>query len=322
MKLRPLVGSALLITLVAALLFIIHCLPRRSMVVAVIPQTTATDFWESMHAGVDAAAAKGNFKILWNAPQSEADYAQQAELVEKYIHEKVQAIVLAPSHASVLASAVRHAKAEHIPVVIVDSPIDTTPDDYVAYIASNNRLIGQMAADRMAKILNGQGEIAILGVSPTVEGASLREVSFENETMSKYPHIRIVEIQYGLSDPGRSRLITLDLVRNHPKLKGIFASDEFSTLGAASLLKGSVRYSDVKLIGMAQERDMLDQVQTGTIDSLIVQDPYQMGFLAIEAIGSPANGLAPKQVEIPTVLVTRENINTTEVRSLTSHYLK
>src|SRR5713226_5376833 len=94
------------------------CMRRRSGTLAVIPKTTALDYWDNLRAGAQGAAASLGFRIFWNAPPSESDYAQQAMMVEDVIRRKVDGIVLAPSHGSVLASAVRHAKAEDIPLVV------------------------------------------------------------------------------------------------------------------------------------------------------------------------------------------------------------
>lgn len=288
--------------------------------IAVIPKTTATDFWESLHEGVSDGAKGTHFQILWNAPQSEADYAQQSQMVERAIQEKVGGIILAPSHETVLASAVRHAKAEHIPVVIVDSPVAVTSSHYLAYIASNNSRIGEVAAVRMGKKLGGKGQIAIIGVSPTIEDAVMREQAFARTIAARFPQISLVDVQYGLSNSGRSRALTLDLLRDHPALSGIFASDEFATRGAVSALRQSDAQKTVILIGVAQEHDMLDEVRQGFIDSLVIQDPYRMGYLAVKDLISRPNGHSSPMIETGIALATRQNIDSPEIQQLVSHY--
>lgn len=291
---------------------------RKPLVIAVIPKTTATDYWESMHAGILTAAQGRRITILWNAPQSEDNYAEQAQMVEDAINRKVNAIVLAPSHEFVLASAVRHAKAVGIPVVIVDSPIAVPPDHYLAYIGSDDTSIGKIAADRIGSILGGQGEVAIIAVSPTVANSTLRNQAFIAEINKAWPQLKIVDVQYGLSNPRRAQSLTIDLLASHSHLKAIFAVDAFATRGVFAGLMEMHSQQKVRLVGVAQEIDMLDQVRKGNIDALIVQDPYQMGYLAIPALENRANGLRNIQTQV--VLATKQNVDSNAVKSLWSHY--
>ena len=54
------------------------------------------------------------------------------------------------------------AAREHIPVTIFDSGIGT--ENYVSYVATDNRQGGVNAAERLAARLNGKGRVAVLGV--------------------------------------------------------------------------------------------------------------------------------------------------------------
>lgn len=291
---------------------------NRLLTIAVIPKTTATDYWESMHAGVLDAVKGRRINIFWNAPQSEADYEAQAEMVEDAIQQKVDAIILAPSQEFVLASAVRHAKAEGIRVVIVDSPIAVTPEHYLEYIGSDNKRIGELAASRIGSVLNGHGEVAIVGISPTVEISAQRAQAFIAKLTSTWPHIKIVDMQYGLSDPRRSESLTLDILAKHPALKAIFAIDAFATRGVYSGLKESNAEHRVRLVGVAQELDLLNQLRDGNIDALIVQDPYKMGYLAAKALENPT--AHPHNVNTRVALATHNNLDSSAIRSLWSHY--
>jgi ribose transport system substrate-binding protein len=317
---RRLLSILIPLCVVIALLLWSRPWERKEEVIAVIPKTTATDFWESLHQGVIDGAKGSRFKILWNAPQSESDYAKQAQMVEQAIQDKVSGIILAPSHESVLASAVRHAYAEHIPIVIVDSPVAVTHDHLRSYIASDDNRIGELAALRMGSVV-GNGEIGIIGASPTVEDSIARERAFSRAIAARFPAISIVDIQYGLSNSDRSRTLTLDLLRDHPDLKGVFTSDEFATRGAASALRQQPRNRPVILVGVAQERDMISQVQDGSIDALVVQDPYRMGYLAMRALVDPSVAeLSHGGTNADIALLTRQNANSPEMRQLFSHY--
>ena len=299
--------------------FTAACSRKRSGTVAVVPKTTAIDYWENLHAGAETAAGTRHLHVVWNAPQSETNYAHQALMVEDFVRQRVDGIVLAPSHGSVLASAVRHAKSEAIPLVVVDSPVTTEPAEYAAYIGSEPERMGNLAADRIGEVLDGRGEIAIIGVSPTVEAAVQRERAFTTSIAARYPNIRILEAQYGLSDHVRSREICSDMLAARPNLNAIFASDPFAVRGAFIALRNRSN-RQARLIGVAQEQDLLGYVEHGLIDSLVVQDPYSMGRLAVDILGDLLRGeyRGPTRIETKVAIATRANLGTPAIRELVS----
>src|SRR5919202_2195037 len=131
-------------------------------VIAVIPKGVSHFFWQSVHAGAEAAGKESNVEIAWNGPAQETDYTGQINIVEDAINRRVDGIVLAPSHRDALVPVVERAQREGIPVTIFDSGIGT--DAYVSYVATDNRQGGAVAADRLAERLSGKGKVAILGV--------------------------------------------------------------------------------------------------------------------------------------------------------------
>lgn len=270
-----------------------------------------------MHAGAAGAASRLGLRIFWNGPQSETNFAQQALMLEDVIQQHVDGIVLAPSHESVLASGVRHARAEGIPVVVVDSPVAVDPGEIVAYIGSDPERIGTLAAIRIGAVLDGKGDMAIVGVSPTVEAAVRRERAVTSVIGAKFPGIRIVEVRYGLSDHARSHEIVSEMLATRPHLAALFASDQFAVRGALIAIR-AVGSRPFKLIGVAQERDLLDYVRQGSIDSLVVQDPYSMGRSAVEILGNALRGSysGPARIQTRVAMATRENLTDTTIQEL------
>jgi len=295
------------------------CIRRRSGKLAVIPKTTAINYWEDMHVGAVAAASRLGLRVIWTAPQTETNFAQQASILEDVIRQRVDGIVLAPSHGSVLASGVRHARAENIPLVIVDSPVTVDRSEFLAYIGSDPERMGTLAAMRMGEILGGTGEIAILGVSPTLEASVQREQAFAAVIAAKFPGIRIVEVQYGLSDLARSRGIVADILTARPGLAAVFASDYFAVRGASAAIR-DFKPRGARLIGVAQEFDLLDYIRRGFVDSLVIQDPYSMGKSAVEILGAALQGgyRGPARIQTRVALATRENLAGATIAELLS----
>src|SRR5437660_12926671 len=106
--------TVLLLILVAACLLVTTCGRRGGgkRVIAVIPKGVSHFFWQSVHAGAEAAGKESNVEIAWNGPAQETDYAGQINIVEDAINRRVDGIVLAPTHRDARVPIVERAQRE------------------------------------------------------------------------------------------------------------------------------------------------------------------------------------------------------------------
>src|SRR5688500_14403740 len=117
--------------------------PRTKRQVAVIPKGTTHEFWKPVHAGAVKASQQYNVDIIWKGPLREDEREEQIKVVEDFINKKVSGIVLAPLDDRALVPVVERAVAEGIPVVIIDS--DLQSDKSACFCATDNFKGGQMA---------------------------------------------------------------------------------------------------------------------------------------------------------------------------------
>jgi ribose transport system substrate-binding protein len=287
--------------------------------IGVVPKGSAHIFWQSVHAGAVKASREYNVDIQWNGPPQETDFNQQIQIVDSMINRGVSAIVLAPIDKKSMVGVVERSVAAKIPVVIFDSGIDT--DKFTSQVATDNYHAGELGADRIAKLLDGEGKIAMVMVQPGAASTMAREQGFKDRIAKVYPQIRIVDERYGWADFSKSLAVSENILTAHPDVEAIFASNESSTVGAAQALKG--RKSQCKLVGFDSSPQLLEDLKSGLIDSLVIQDPFKMGYestkAAIEHLdGKPVqkiNNIAPKLVELA-------NLNTPEIQEQLNPDLK
>ena len=309
---------AALLAIIAACLLVPACQRRGAggkRVIAVIPKGVSHFFWQSVHAGAEAAAKESNVEIAWNGPAQETDYAGQINIVEDAINRRVDGIVLAPTHRDALVPVVERAQREGIPVTIFDSGIGT--ENYVSYVATDNRQGGSVAADRLASKLGGKGRVAILGVKAGSVSTDEREQGFQETVKQKYPGIEIVAFQYGESDRARSLDRATDILTAHPDLDGFFASNESSTVGAVQAIKQKSLAGKIVLVGFDSSPNLIEDLKAGAIDSLVLQNPFKMGYEAVKGMVAKLNGQAPpRKVDTGVKLLTKENLDTPEMQQL------
>jgi ribose transport system substrate-binding protein len=285
--------------------------------IAVIPKGVSHSFWLSIKAGAEAAGKDFNAQIIWKGAASETDYAGQVSIVEDMITQRVDGICLAPSHGDSLVPIVERAQREGIPVTIIDSGINW--QGYVSYVSTDNRKGGEVAAQRLGEKLGGKGKVAVLGVKKGSVSTDEREEGFISEIKAKFPGIQIVQpIFYGEASATRSLAVTEDVLNAHPDLTGLFASNESSTVGAVRAVRQRNLANKVLLVGFDYTADLGRNVREGAIDSLVLQDPFKMGYEGVKTLTDKLAGKpVERRIDTGVRLLTKENMDTPEMQRLT-----
>jgi len=303
--------TALPVTVFLLLVALLACHRDTRKRIAVIPKGQAHLFWQSIHAGAVSAAREAGVEIIWDGPPLETDFSGQMQIVQAMITQHVDAICLAPTDKTALISVVERANREGIPVVILDSPVDT--QNFVAQVATDNYEAGAMAAQRMGKILNGKGKVAEVAVEPGSASTMAREQGFEDAIKKDFPGIQIVDKRYGWSDRAKSLAVAENMLTAHDDLNAMFASNESSSVGAAQAIKG--RNAKVKMVGFDWSPGLLADLKSGVIDALVVQDPFRMGHDAVVAAVEKLKGATPPRIQnLPPRVITRENVDDPDVQ--------
>ncbi len=305
------IAIALSIVLLAAT----NCRSSRHPTIAVIPRTTALVLWEAEHAGAESSAKKAGFTIYWNAPTSEDDVDRQIAIIKQAIDRGAQGLVLAPDQALALMVPVRDVVARGIPTVVISSPLAIPPGGKLSYILNDEDETGRLAAERIGSILHGEGSVAILGIDPDVTGIVLRTHAFEANLAAKYPKIKIVDERAGGFNISEAQEVTEDVLTRNPQVDAILALNSSATRGAFIALENRHQLGKIKLV--ACEQELIPPLLTGEIDSIIVENTYEMGYRAIQLIAAERRGEpVPAEIKLSPKLVTRENLNTPEVQRM------
>ena len=295
------------LTLLGVLLGIpVACGHKPPPTIVVITPTGGLEFWEAFDHAVRAGAVGLRTELA--APQSVTDYTEQAQMVENAIARHVQGIIVSPAHQLVLTSVLQKAVNAKIPVVIVGTPIALQAKDFAAFIGWNEAEAGRLAARKFVALLGGKGEVGVIGVSPTVEDSSLIEKAFADE-IARAPRVKLVSVKYGLSDWARGHQAVLDLLAEHPEVKGIFTTDEFSTHAAAYAFDRRSRKRPL-LIGVSDELNEIEGLRVGRTDALIVSDPRELGTRAMQAMRAALAGsdASSYSTQLPVILVDRQTM--------------
>ena len=276
--------------------------------ILVSPKGTDSPYWLVVKAGAEAAAEEFGANIVWQGPQKETDIAKQVSVIENYIIQNVDAIVMAATDAHALVPPLKRAKDNNIPVITIDSGV---ADESIAtaHVATDNVSAAEKAADILATLIGEEGEV---GVIPFVAGAATsmaREDGFK-QGLKKYPGMELVATQYSQADIATAMQVTENMLTANPNIKGIFAANLPGGVGAGRALKSRGLEDDVVLVSFDGGDTLINQLKEGSVDALVVQRPYQMGYLGVQYAIKAINGEdVPGFLDTGSIVALRDNIN-------------
>jgi ribose transport system substrate-binding protein len=290
------------------------CRDAPKKVVGVVPKGANHIFWQTVHAGAIKAANEEDLRVEWNAPTLEIDSSRQIAIIESMVNRQLAGIALAPVDRKALVGVVERAAAAGIPVAIFDSDIDT--DKRITYIATDNREGGRKAARLLGELLLGEGEVAVISFMPGSAATMEREEGFRDELRKSFPGMKVVQTAYGMADRAKARAATENIMSAHPNLRGLFADNESSSAGAALAIKARGD-AKVRMVAFDSNDQLVSDLQDRSIDGLVIQKPFQMGYASVKAIGRKLRGdPVVSRVDLPAVLVRRGDLEKPDVIQL------
>ena len=281
--------------------------------IAVIPKGTTHEYWKSIHAGALKAqqelAAKGTqINVLWKGTEREDDRNGQVNVVETFITQKVNAIVLAPLDKQALTIPVHDAAGHKIPVVVIDSSLNGT--DWVSFDATDNEKGGELGGEQLAKVLGGKGRVLLLPYAQGSASTEARETGFLT-AIKKYPGITLLSTnQYGgpTTDTAYKTSENL-LARYGSQTDGVFASNESNTRGMRLALKDKGLLGKVKFVGFDASPDLVLALGAHELQGLVVQNPFKMGYTGVMTAVDAAQGkTVAKTIDTGVALVTPDTL--------------
>ena len=283
--------------------------------IAVIPKSGAQQYWKAIHAGAVKAQREllpegTNIKLLWRVPSQEGDREAQIKEVEAAEKQHVSGIVLAPIDSKALVHPVETAIDADIHVVAIDSSLESNA--ILSFVATNEYESGKKAAVALGESLSGKGNVMMLRYLERCASTEARELGFLDGLREHYPEIKVVssDVHSGITRDLASNASVNLVKRFGEEIQGVFTSAGTTTAAMNSALKEADLAKKVKHIGCDAGVELLTALREGTIHALVVQDPFQIGYLAVKTLTHHlmGKGHVDKKIDTPAHLVTRENL--------------
>lgn len=298
-----------------------NCRTHRPPLIVGVPQVTAEEMWEGMHAGLLKAVTESHFSRYWNGPTHSDDVERQIAIIDRQLSHSPAGLAVAPDNASSLISIVSKARQEGIPVVLMESELAIPMGAGVAIVETDNALAGRMAADEIGSSLSGRGSVAVVGVNPFVTSNLSRADAFEREIKSRYPAIRLVAKSFSGSSIAETEEGIEQVLDRNPDLNAILACGVSSTRAAHAILARRNQVHEIVLVGFDQDRDLENLVRRGELNAIVAQDTYRIGYLSGRTLVDMRDGksVAERTLVAPW-LFTKNNIDSPDAQRILVTY--
>lgn len=285
--------------------------------IAVIVKSANSTFWQNVRKGAKTAGADlgGKYKVTFQGPESETAIDAQVNMVDNAVNRGVAGIVLAASDPVALVPAVRKAYESGIPVVLIDSGLNSDGKYYQSFLATDNRAAGKLAAEKLLAKVKG-GKVAVMSFTQGAASAIERTGGFIDEVKSKADY-KIVGPYYSNSEMVTALNQTEDVLGSNPDIAAIFGANEPTAVGMARAVKQKGFAGKIVAVGFDGNSDLQNFVRDGTLDGIVVQSSYQMGYKGVDTIGKIIKGeKVEKVIDTGVVYVTKENIDSPEAKAV------
>ena len=280
----------------------------KRITLAVIPKGTANMWWATVRQGAEKAAGEdGQVDVLWNGPETETDRERQIQAVDDALVRKVAAVVLGPNDFTALARSVDKIVDAGLPCIIIDSPVDN--ERYHAFAGTDNYRGGADGARRLCAALNGHGTVILTHYVQNSASTDERARGFKETVAKEFPGVTIAAEQYTLGTVEDARQRTTDMLTKLGNVDGVFAVNHPSSVGAYKALQGSGLAGKVKYVGFDSDPVLLEGIERGEVEALIVQNPFEIGYCGVKLALQALRGESlARQNNVPSMIVDKGNL--------------
>ena len=259
----------------------------RPITVAMMPKAKGDPYFVSCRKGAEDAARELGVTLIWDGP-TDLDPARQNEVVDSWITRGVDVIAVSVENKASISTALRQARQHGIKVIAWDADAEKDARDVFINQATPQG-IGEVLTDRTAALLNDEGDFAIVTASLSAANQNEWIKYIRARLAERHPKVHLVAIQPSDGDRDRAFTEAQNILKVYPTVKVIMGIAAPAVPGIAEAVRQSGR-ADVKVLGLSLPNMCKPFVKAGVIDSVVLWNTLDLGYLTVYAGRALATG--------------------------------
>jgi ribose transport system substrate-binding protein len=305
--------------IVASLAFAAPAMAQTKPTIPVIVKDTTSIYWQTVLAGARKAGQDFGVNVTELGAQSESDVGGQISLLEKAVASNPTAIVIAPAQFALLGKPIDEA-AKKIKIIGIDSAADTKA--LTSFLATDDVQAGHIAADALANAItrtyaDTEGDVAIITASSVAASPDQSVTGFKEQVANKYRALNVLPEKVADAQAATGLSIMKDLTATDMDLRGVFVSNITMAEGASQVVYNKSSGDRINYVVFGSNDKLVKSLQDGTIDALVVQDPFRMGYDGVKtALAASKGEKVPATVDTGAHLITKANMTSARSQEL------
>jgi ribose transport system substrate-binding protein len=313
--LASLVAAAVLASTVGAGAAATGARAAKQLYIAGVSPLTADPSLAPTSCGAAAEAKKLGVKWTWGGPAG-PDVPKEISYLNSIMLLKPDGLLLLPLSPTAFLDPVRTLMKQGVPVVLTDGTLDPSIQ-YRSY-QSDFSAAGKQVSAAVLKMTGGTGTVGVVAFGPD---KVLDRVRWEPAVTILKTHagLNVLSTEYSNADAVKSATIAAAMMRAHPDLKVIIATNGPESTGVSSAVLAAGKKGKVQIVAFDSPAPVIKGIQDGTIAFTITQSPYIKGAEAMKALvayikahgshAGPVKQSSPLIVPVPAKMLTKANLN-------------
>jgi ribose transport system substrate-binding protein len=305
--------------IVAGLAFGAPAMAQTKATIPIIVKDTTSVYWQTVLAGARKAGQDLGVDVIELGAQSESDVASQISLLERAVAWNPAAIVIAPAQFASLGKPIDEA-AKKVKIIGIDSAADTKA--LTSFLATDDVQAGRLAADALANAMtrtyaDTEGDVAVITASPGTALPDQSAKGFKEQVAKKYRALNVLPEKVADAQEATGLRIMKDLVDTDRDLRGVFVSNVIMAEGASQVVYNKESGDRINYVIFGSDDKLVKSLQAGTIDALVVQDPFRMGYDSIKtALAASKGEKVPASIDTGVNVITKANMSSARSQEL------
>lgn len=271
--------------------------------IVLISHVYSNPYWQYIKKGAEDAAKKRGAIIEYEGPQA-ASVKEGTKYIEMAVMAKNAGIITYVQDAEQYTPYIDEAINNSIPVVTIDADAENSKRS--AYVGTDNLHAGTVAAKELVDCIGSEGDIGIIMGGTEVKNQQERVDGFRSYLQNN-SNLNIVSIESSGSYLLEAELSARKMLIKNNNIKALYCTSALDGVGAAKAVSSMNLKGKVSIICFDDLPETMENIQQGLVYATIVQEPYNMGYEAVDIIMDNLSGKAVKGSFNTGVLVVKKD---------------
>jgi len=260
--------------------------------IAMIPKLIGIDFFNACQKGAEEAAKEigAGCELKYDGP-TEAAAERQVQMIDGFVDQKYSVVAVACNDPDNVSASLLKALNGGIFTLTWDSDANPESSGRPFFVSqARPKDIGYALMDEMARQAGEDAAYAIVSGTHTAANQQIWQKYMKERREQQYPKMRELSVEHPGEDQAKATQAAEALIKRYPEMKGIFGITSVAFPAVTEAVVRAGKQKEIKAVGLATPKAMKDYVLKGDIESVILWNAVDLGYLTVYASYALAHG--------------------------------